>query len=123
MTSLQERVTAAKRTVPIHTFTLPAGIANGIETVGIKEITTREEERVANRSRKNDMKLGFELVKQAIVEVNGQSVSLADGSTDRVWEDMGPRARTLMVAAYQEVNHPTDDQMASFLKSQTVKVT
>lgn len=122
MSSLQEKVAAAKQPVPVYTFQLPPGIANGIESIGIREITSREELRAAKRSGRDGVKLGYELAKQGLAEINGESVHEGDGSADKVWDAMGPKARSLVVAAFQKVNHPTDDDLEGFLESQTVKV-
>lgn len=108
----------------IHEFEVPEqyqGEAQ-IKTVGLVELTIMEERDAAKRSGTNQMDLAFELWKQAIGEINGAPVSLADGSTDIAVNKMSPQLRALIMTAYIEVNTPKDKEISNFLKGRKIKV-
>lgn len=119
--TLQERA-VKKQVRPVHTFTFPPSVATDIESVGIAELTSDEEIQATKRVGTDQARLPYELSLQCLAEVNGKPVSLVDGSADTAWKAMSSKQRTLMVAAYSEVNAPEQEDLSGFLKSQQVKV-
>ena len=115
-----EAVSAPVRTV--HTFTIPKGLATEVQTVGFHQLTTSEERQALKAASGDTAKAMYEQIKHSIAEVNGKPVSVADGSTDKVWETMDPRVRTLCMAAYQKLHIPENDAVEDFLKSQAHRV-
>ena len=45
-----------------------------------------------------------------------------DGTRELVWNGLHPKVRNLLLAAYQDVNMPKEDQTKGFLKSRRTKV-
>ncbi len=76
----------------------------------------------AKRAGTDPIRLVYESAKQAIVEINGQAVSLADGSVDKAFDEMGPQVRNLVMTAYGQLHTPPDEAVEGFLSSQTVRV-
>lgn len=113
---------AAKPTRAVHTFTLPKKHQNGIETIGLFQLTSDEELMATKRSRNSQHRLVYELVKQALAEIDGTKVGLGDGSADKAWNSMNPKVRTLVMAAFGEIHAPEEDDLEGFLKSQQVSV-
>lgn len=107
---------------PIHRFTIPEALANGIEEVGLVQLTSNEELRATKRSRNDTHRLAYELTKQSLVEVNGDPVKEGDGSVDAAWSSMEPKVRTLVLAAFGELHTPEEEDLSNFLKSQQVIV-
>ena len=107
---------------PIHRFTIPEALANGIAEVGMVQLTSNEELRATKRARNDAHSMVYELAKQSLVEVNGAPVKEADGSADTAWASMQPKVRTLVMAAFGELHTPEEDDLKDFLKSQQVTV-
>jgi hypothetical protein len=107
---------------PVFVYDMPEGVIDTIKSVGLVELTAEEELTATKRSRGDHMRLAYELAKQCLVEVNGAPVSLGDGSADKVWGSMGPKARNLVLTAYAEMHAPAEDMAQLFLKSRKVRV-
>ncbi len=120
--TLQERA-VKKQVRPVHTFTFPPSVSTDeVQSVGISELTSNEEIQATKRVGTDQARLPYELSLQCLAEVNGKPVSLGDGSADTAWKAMSSKQRTLMIAAYSEVNAPEQEDLSGFIKSQQVKV-
>ena len=106
----------------IHRFTVPASIPGDIRSLGLVEITAEEELKAEARCRGASDKRAAEMAKQAIVEVNGEAVRIADGSVDKVWNGMHPKVRTLLASAWVKLHLADDDEVESFFASRTSSV-
>lgn len=112
-----------KQVRAVHTFTFPPSVATDkVQSVGIGELTANEEIQAAKRVGTDQARLPYELSLQCLAEVNGEPVSLGDGSADTAWQAMSAKQRTLVIAGYGEVNAPEQEDLSGFLKSQQVKV-
>lgn len=109
---------------PIYEYDLPEAIAAevGFSTIGVQVLTGNEYEMALNRTRGNPMRLAMELPKAALAAVGGQRVSLADGSADKAWEQLGPKGRELVTVVYGELHTTEAQQTEAFLKSRRVVV-
>jgi hypothetical protein len=76
----------------------------------------------AKRSNGDPIKLAYEQVMQAIAEVNGERVSLANGSADRAFNTMNPMLRNLVMTAHAKLHAPSDGDVELFLESREVRV-
>ena len=119
---VQERASGASR--PVYRYDVPRKLAkiSGIEKVGLVQLTPDEELMGTKRARNDQARLAFEWAKQSLVEVNGKPVSLADGTSDKAWNDMHPKVRGLVVVAYGELHTPEEDEITDFLGSQTTTI-
>lgn len=108
----------------IHTFTVPAKLAEqtGVSSVGLVELTALDELGAAKRAKGDTTRLAYELSKAALAEVNGEKLSFADGSLDRVWVKLHPIIRNMVLAAYGDLHAPPEGSVDDFLKSRQVKV-
>lgn len=106
----------------IHVYDIPAPMANGVQKVGLVELTAQEELQATKRSHGDSMRLAYELAKQSLVEVNDQKVSLADGSADEMWNKMSPKVRNLVLTAYADLHAPPEGAIEGFLKSHQQRV-
>lgn len=122
--ALQDRVADAVPTTArtIHQFTIPPPLANGIKKIGMVQLTTAEELRATKRAQRDQIRLAYELTKQALVEVDGTTVGEADGSADKAWDNMPPKIRSLVLLAYANLHTPEEEDVDSFLKSQVSSV-
>ena len=66
--------------------------------------------------------MAYELAKQSLVEVNDKVLNEGDGTKDRAWIDMKPKARNLVLVAYNELHNPDDENVADFLNSRQAVV-
>ena len=103
-----------------HTFTIPPElfkeVGGDVQTVTLVELTADEEMMAAKRIQGEAVRLPFECAKESLRAVNGQPVSMGDGSCDRIWNKMNPRVRTLVITAYSRLHQPgkyTEDFLAS----------
>ena len=113
---------AVKSSRAVHTYTLPERLHPSIKTVGLVELTPVEELMATKRSGSDGIRLAYELAKQALAEINGAPVRLADGSSDTAWESMGAKVRNLVLGAYADLHTPPDGAADAFLKSHEVRV-
>lgn len=113
---------AHKTSRPVYTYKVPAGMGDGIESVGLVQLTAHEEMLAAKRAGNDPMKLAYEQVMQALVEVNGERVRIADGSADKAFNAMGPMVRNLVMTAHVKLHAPPEDAVEDFLKSREVRV-
>jgi hypothetical protein len=97
-------------------------VDNETQNMGFVQMTSDETLRATKRARNDAHRMVYELAKQALVEVNGQSVSEGDGSADKAWEEMSPVVQSLAVLAYNKLHVPDDADADAFLKSQQVSV-
>lgn len=117
-----QRAAEGKAARPVHRFTIPERMANGIMSVGLVQLTSNEELRATKRSRNDTHRLAYELAQQSLVEVNGESVKEGDGTRDSAWAKMEPKVRTLVLTAFGSLHTPEEDDISDFLKSQEVTV-
>lgn len=92
-----------------------------IKTFGIHELTPEEEVMASARAGNEAGAMAIELLKQALCEVNGERCTVGDGSTDIWLGKLGAPARGLALTAYAEINTPSKDEVAVFLKTRRAK--
>jgi len=117
-----EKSESKKSTRPIYSYAIPASIADGVTSVGLMELTAHEEIMSTKRASGDAFRLAYELAKQSLCEVNGQPVSLADGSVDTAFDKMPAKVRNLVLRAYAEIHTTNEDVAADFLKARQVRV-
>src|SRR5574337_1106425 len=117
---LERRLEAARSPRTVNQFTMPDSIPGEIRNIGILELNAQEELSASKRAAGDPFRIAYELAKQALVEVNGEKVSLMDGTADKAWATMHPMARELVVKAHQATHNASEDQTAVFLKSRTI---
>ena len=125
MSQLDQKLNQAKQSAlprTVHIFDIPDAIPGDVRQVGIKELTAQEELIAVKRAGNDPGRIAYERVKESIVEVNGQPVSLSDGSTDAVWAKLHPMARDLVATGWQEVHMVKEDVAQLFLRSRKVRV-
>src|SRR5256885_1253432 len=85
----------------VFTFKVPPKMAarSGIQTIGLYELTTKEETQAAKRCGTDMSRMAYELTLAALASVNGKPVSMADGTAEEAWGKMGPKVRTLAMTA------------------------
>ena len=115
--SLEETLARVTKPRVRHDFTLPTG-----QVVGIVELTIDEEMMAAKRSGNDPMKLAWELAQESFRALDGAKLSTGDGSANRAFADLPPKARALIVTAYQNVNNPPQTELDAFLKSHSIQV-
>ena len=113
----------SKPSRPVYVYDVPTTLGEGgIETVGLVQLTAREEMMAAKRAGSDAIKLVYEQVKQALVEVNGEKVGLADGSADTAFDKMNPMVRNLVMTAFAQLHTPPEEATVGFLQSRIVRV-
>ena len=115
---------AAKAARPIYTFPVSPKLAEecGVESVGLVKLTARQEKDIGERAGSSAHKLAYELVLNALAEVNGKKVSVSDGTADKAYNEFDPKLRQLVMTAYGRLHSPSEDEAESFLAGMSVKV-
>jgi len=114
---------AQKPSRPIYTYKVPSALGGeDFKTVGLVQLTAREEMMAAKRSNGDPIKLAYEQVQQSIAEVNGERVSIADGSADKAFNTMSPMLRNLVMTAHAKLHSPAESDVEDFLGSREVRV-
>lgn len=106
----------------IHRFKVPDSIPGDVRSVGMVEITAEEELRAEQRCKGASDKRAQEMTKQALVEVNGEKVSLGDGSAERAWASLHPKVRTLLATAWVKLHLAEDNEVDDFFASRTSSI-
>jgi dihydrodipicolinate synthase/N-acetylneuraminate lyase len=122
---LQKMAESAKVSRPMYEYTIPESMGGKVKSVTLIELTAHEELQATKRAGSaNDamFKLAYELAKQALVEVNGEKVGLADGSVDTAFNSMSPGVRNLVLQAYAELHSPPEGAAEGFKASRKVRV-
>jgi hypothetical protein len=113
---------------PVHTFTVPEAhrATIGLTSLGLVELTADEELSVMSRMRGASVAAGvraqYDLAKASIVQVDGKPVSSADESLELAWVAMRPKARALLLRAFQQLHSPPAELEAGFLSGETTSV-
>lgn len=108
---------------PVNTFTVPSYLDLEIKTVGLVELTAQEEMLAGKKSKGAGIeKLGHELMKLSLVEIDGEKISRADGSDEKIWNRLSPQARELVATAFSSLHRLPDEAAPDFLKSRQVRV-
>lgn len=102
------------RTFSMDSSTCMPGVfdgPNGEETTFKLSVValTHQEEIEATRSIKAPTDLPFAMAKKSLYEFNG--VKLSDKKRNFLFEAIGPRGRSIVLAAYAEVNAPGDEAL------------
>ena len=106
----------------VHRFKVPDSIPGEVRSLGLVEITAEEELQVEQRCKGASDKRASEMAKQAIVEINGEPVSLLNGTVQQAWNEMHPKVRTLLASAWVKLHLANDDEVESFFASRTSSV-
>jgi hypothetical protein len=108
----------------VHEYDIPKVLSDecGYRMVGVVSLSADEELMATRRAAGDQVRLAFELAKEALRFVDDQKVSTADGTVDRIWiKPDFSKVRTLVVTAYNETNQPTQESTQAFLKSRRVR--
>jgi hypothetical protein len=111
------------------TFTFPPSAAQdvGYASVTVRELTPSMEARALARSNNDGAVMMQEMVKECLVRgvrLDGSVLlaSIADNSADQLLSELGPKGRTLLLAAYNKVNQPPKEDLDGFLQSASASV-
>lgn len=114
---------AEARSRPLFTYPIPKSLHKyGVRSIGLVELTLEEEAAASRRAGNDALKLGLELASTSLRQVNGQDVSVVDGTADGAVAKMGSKVRQLLVMAYQKLHMPEKDEIEGFLKGEEVTV-
>lgn len=105
----------------IHHFDMPEQYHSWAKQVGFVELTAQEELQAGKRAKQDPLRLMFELVKASLVEVDGAKVSIANQSADQKIDTCPAQARSLLMAAYNSIHQPDEDEQQTFLKSRRTR--
>ncbi len=106
----------------IHRFKVPDSIPGDIRSLGLVELTADDELKVEARCKGNSDKRAQEMAKAALAEINGQPVSVSDGSADSAWSGMHAKVRMLVTSAWLKLHLATDEESAAFFGSRTSSI-
>lgn len=118
-----DRANKLREQRPVYEYTMPPDVAkkSGVTVIGLVEITAQEQEDAIKRSRSDPGRLITELPKTSLRFANGQPLSLADGSVDKVWNALGPRGIQALTAAYGKINVMREEEVEDFLAGEVVR--
>lgn len=121
-----EAPVTARATRAVHTFIVPeklkAKTGDGVDSIGLVKLSADEEIQASRLGRANDSTM-LELLKIALVAVNGKKVSTGDGTSDASINRMDPKTRSIVVAAFGSIHNPEREEVEDFLRSVTLSVT
>ena len=120
--AIREKIEAAKAVRPVYVYEIPASLGDEVKTIGLVQLTAHEEMMCAKRSNGDTFKMAYEQLKEALVEVNGETVKIADGSADAAFGKMSPPVRQLLMTAHAKLHAPPEEAVEDFLASRQVRV-
>ena len=108
----------------VYVFDVPDGYQSDLvkKEVGLIKLTGGEEAEATRKAEGDSIRLAFELVKQSVWEVDGKPLKRFEAEDEKVWNDMDPRLRGLLLSAYGELHTPPEKVAANFLKGMRTKV-
>jgi len=104
----------------VHVFDIPPKYQtdNGITSFGLVELTAKEDLKAKRRYKGDIFKLQDELIKMSFYEFNDKKISPAEPHRiESFWNNMPNRLRTMVIACYQKINEPDEEDLESFLGS------
>lgn len=109
---------------PLYVFKIPPRLSaeSGIKEIGIVELRASEELIVTRSALGDSAKTAFELAKASFRQADGKPLSAFDGTVDKLWEDLKPAVRLLVLQAYNSVHQPKPEETLAFLSSREVRV-
>lgn len=114
----------------VITYDIPPGLApfavtesfGPIASIGIVLLSPLEEKKAASRTKGDAMQLAYELGQASLYEVNGRlRVQDSDGSRDKLWGELHPKLRNLVMQAYAAEAVADDASSEAFLGSRKVR--
>lgn len=112
----------ARKAEVVYTYDVPEAIGGEeIRSVGLVELKAEDEIAATKRARGDQIRLAFELGKQSFRYLNGERLSLGDGSADRAWNALPSKVRNLVLQAFTEIHTPEEDVIDSFRASRRVE--
>lgn len=123
--SLQNSVfSQQERKRAVFVFPIPEPMRDEVvkESIGLVKLKPAEELLASKRAMGQNYQLAWELAKASLVEVDGAKLNREDGQDERVWSEMDPQIRQLVLMAYNDLHNPEDDVIKNFLKGKTVTV-
>lgn len=111
----------------VHTYPVPKGIqrtqsGKTVTSVSLAEITVTEEKIALKVAGDDEASRIYEAIKMSLVKVNGQRVSVGDGTADQWLHDMRPALRQLIGLAYMKLHSATAEDGKSFFDGAQVEV-
>jgi hypothetical protein len=122
MNAFEQKLGLGQQDRVVHRFNVPASVPGEVRSIGMVEITAEEELKAEARCKGAPDKRAQEMAKQSIVEINGETVRIGDGSVDAAWTSMHPKVRTLVASAWVKLNLANDDEVEDFFASRTSSV-
>lgn len=109
---------------PVYEYPIPEKYRNEYikESLGFVKLLGDEELEATTKAHGDSVRLGFELVKQCIVECDGKRINRSNGDDERIWKYMDPALRNLCLNVYAELHTPEDSEVKDFLASGQVKI-
>jgi hypothetical protein len=110
----------------LTTYTIPESVRKSASNplpskITMRELSSSEELQSFKVGRGDPMKGQYDACVRAIVALDGQPVSYADGSVDKFWEGCGPKMRTLLLQAHARMSGTTNEEDASFFASAEIQ--
>lgn len=104
------------------TYTFPEEVRRpGVATsFTLYEISSKDEQLASARGMFNMVKATHEAAKAAVGKIDGKAVDNSEGVVDEWWEEIGPRARGLVVSAYEKAHGVTKKTEEDFFKTAEV---
>jgi hypothetical protein len=108
----------------VYIFDVPEGYQSELvkKEVGLVKLRGGEEAEATRRAEGDSIRLAFELVKQSVWSVDGKQIQRHNAEDEKVWNDMDPRLRGLLLSAYGELHTPTEKVTSNFLKGMRTTV-
>lgn len=108
----------------VTTYTIPDSLRgqSGPKQIAVRNLYSDEELAASQAAGFQLLKSQYEATKRMIVSVDGQPVSVNNGSIDRLWERWDPKIRDLLVMLYNKMTTPSKEEADSFFKSAKTEV-
>lgn len=87
----------------------------------MRPITVAEESRAnkISQSKGGTGEFAYEVLKAAIIEVDGAPLTWDNGAKDIFIDSLSPRVRSLLLKAFERLHVPQESDLDDFFRSQT----
>lgn len=93
------------------------------DSFGLVKLDMDQETAAAERAGKNGAKLGYNLARMSLVQVDGRMLNKGEGEDEKILRHCDPAMRELIVEAYDKISSAPEGASKKMLASMKVVVT
>jgi hypothetical protein len=117
-------ISSQKKQRATYVFPIPPAHDDPVikSNFSLVKLNADEEKLAYKKSNGDNFLLASELAKASLVEIDEQKIDRGEGQDERVWRDMDPCTRQLVLGCYAHLHTPEDDVMGKVIAGMKITV-